>query len=52
MKIEGRISRDTGRVKDKVESNEKRSSQRLSVTWEIMSIRIKDEKKDMKRLSN
>ena len=52
MQIGDRISRGTGRVKDKAESNKNVALKGPSFTQSIMSMRKKDEKRDMKRLNN
>ena len=52
MQIGDRISRGVGRVKDKAESNKNAALKGPLVTQWIMSMRRKDEKRDMKRLNN
>ena len=52
MQIGDRISRGAGRVKDKAESNKNAALKGPSVTQSIMSMRRKDEKRDMKHLNN
>ena len=47
--IGGRISRGTGKLKNKIESNKGAALKGLSVTQLIMSMRRKYEKRDMKR---
>ena len=52
VQIGGKISRGTGKVKDKIESNKGIALKGPSVTQLIMSMHRKDEKRDMKRSKN
>ena len=52
VQIGDMISRGAGRVKDRAESNKNVALKGPSVTQLIMSMRRKDEKRDMKCLNN
>ena len=52
VQIRGRISRGMGKVKDKIKSNKGAALKGPSVTQLIMSMRRKDEKRDMKCSKN